>query len=77
MGNIREQQGKNKKVYRAQFYKQQLVIKEASQSEWVIEQAKTEVKFAKKLKPMKQVPNVILDCPLQKGVLYAMEAIQG
>ena len=77
MGNIREQQGKNKKVYRAQFYKQQLVVKEASQSEWVIDQAKTEVKFANRLKALKQTPNVLLNCSLQKGVLYAMEAIQG
>ena len=59
MGNIREEKGRNKKVYRAQFYERRLVIKEASLSEWVIGQAKREIDYSKKL-DLPSVPKLLL-----------------
>ena len=80
MGNIREERGKNKQVYRVQLYDRRMIVKQASQSSWVIDQAKREIKYGAEL-DIEGVPKLLINCPLPShnhgAVRYAMEMIDG
>ena len=65
MGNIREERGKNKQVYRVQLYDRRMIVKQASQSSWVIDQAKREIKYGAEL-DIEGVSKLLINCPLQE-----------
>jgi len=78
MGNIREEKGHNKQVYRVQLYDRRMIVKEASKAKWVTDQAWREIKFGMEL-DIDGIPKLLLKCPLKNhdGVRYAMELVDG